>query len=88
MTLQSLLVAGVVALCTAHVVWRLLLPAATRRRMALRLLRAALPEALARSLRADAQAAAGCHCDGCDRAAPHAARASGQTVNWVPRERR
>jgi hypothetical protein len=87
MMLQTLLVASVVAACAAHVAWRLVLPASARSRIARKLLRAPLPEALARALRRQARALPGCGCEGCERAPQQAGKPSLQPVHWLPRKR-
>ncbi len=63
--LQSVLVGLVVALCTAHVTWRLLLPAQWRQHIATRFQRCALPNSLAAGYESQVRAVHGCTCDGC-----------------------
>lgn len=62
--MQSLIVAAVVLVSAVYAVW-MLMPAALRRRLALRLLRLPALAGQPALLRA-ARPASGCGCDGCD----------------------
>jgi hypothetical protein len=84
---QTLFTGLIVACCAAYVAWSLLLPAAARRRIALALLRWRWPAGLATRLRAQAKAASGCHCDGCERGAAPAAPPDVRAMHWAPRRR-
>ena len=67
MALQSFIVSVLVAGSFIYAAWSLL-PQAARRMLAKGLLRWPLPLSLAAFLQQAAQAQAGCHCSGCDRA--------------------
>ena len=67
MALQSFIVSVLVAGSFIYAAWSLL-PQAARRLLAKGLLRWPLPLPLAAFLQQTAQAQAGCHCSGCDRA--------------------
>jgi hypothetical protein len=82
--LQTLTVALLVLGCSLYAAWTLM-PAAARRVLATALLRWPWPAALSARLRKSAQAASGCGCDGCDRAASKAPAASVQKVTFHPR---
>jgi hypothetical protein len=80
--LQSTIVALLVLGCSVYAVWKLM-PSAARRALASSMLRLPLPVVLAERLRRHAQAASGCGCDGCDRAAPKAPTASTGAVQKI-----
>ena len=82
--LQVMTVAMLVLGCSLYAAWTLM-PSAARRVLATALLRWPWPEALSARLRKSAQAASGCGCDGCDRAAPKPAAASVQKITFHPR---
>ncbi|MBC7484459.1 MAG: hypothetical protein H7337_21715 [Rhizobacter sp.] len=82
--LQSIAAALLVLGCSLYAAWTLM-PSAARRVLAMALLRWPLPEVLAARLRQSAQAASGCGCDGCDRAAPKPPAASVQKITFHPR---
>ena len=63
--LQSVLAGMVVALCIAHVTWRLLLPARWRQHMAARLQHRTLPSSPATRYESPTRADRGCACEGC-----------------------
>ena len=65
MLIQKLLVALIVAGCTAYAVW-VLMPSTLRRSLAQRALKLPWPQAFASKLRRAAAAPTGCACDGCD----------------------
>ena len=84
MTLQIVVVALIVAACTSYAAWTLM-PAASRRWLALRLLDLPLPERIASTLRKHATGRSGCACDGCDRGAAKKAPAAVQPIRFQPR---
>lgn len=67
MTLQTLIVSGLVVSCFIYAAWSLM-PQALRRLLAGALLRCPLPRPVAAYLQKAAQASAGCGCSGCDQA--------------------
>ena len=86
-SLQILVVALLVPGCTFYAAWKLM-PANARRSLATVMLRVPhLPGRLEAGLRKNAQAAAGCGCDGCDRAErkPAAKAAASQPITFHPR---
>ena len=88
--MQSLIVAVLVAACSAYALWTLM-PAAVRRAVAIGLLRIPrLPRGIATRLQKAAQAASGCGCDGCDRSdkKPAVKEPASQTITFHPRARR
>jgi len=86
--MQPLLTALIVACCAAHVAWSLLLPAAMRRRIVLRLLQRHWPAAVARRLQAQTRSTPGCHsCDGCGRGVPAGRPSAVQPMHGLPRRR-
>jgi hypothetical protein len=84
---QTLLTLLIVACSAAYVLWALLLPAATRRGIALVLLRWRWPDVVATRLQAHAKTPSGCACDGCERRPALAQPRAPQPVHWAPRHR-
>lgn len=88
MALQSVSVFILVAWCFAYALWTLM-PQTARRSLASRLLRWPLPRELRTIVQRSAARSGGCHCDGCDRAAPGQALVfhakAGQKVRWLIR---
>ena len=84
MTLQIIVVALLVAGCSAYAAWTLM-PAASRRWLANRLIALPLPDAVAASMRRQATASSGCACDGCDQGAAKKAPAAVQPIHFLPR---
>ncbi len=72
MALQSALVFMVVAACFVYALWTLM-PQTGRSSLSRRLLRWPLPKMLRTVVQRSAGRSGGCHCDGCDRAAPERA---------------
>jgi hypothetical protein len=78
MNVQSLAVAILVVACAVSAIWTLM-PAAWRRRIAIASLGLPLPRPIAARMRAQAERASACGCDGCDQGAaktPSAAQAT------------
>ena len=84
MTLQIIVVALIVAGCSTYAAWTLM-PAASRRWLAMRLLDLPLPDRIAATLRKHATASSGCACDGCDQGAAKKAPPAVQTIRFQPR---
>jgi len=82
---QTLLTLLIVACSAAYVLWALLLPAATRRGIALVLLRRYWPDVVATRLQAYAKTPSGCACDGCERRPATTQPPTAQPVHWAPR---
>ena len=83
--LQAALVGVLVALCSAYVLWSLLLPAAVRLRLINRALQLPLPLPLKRVLQQRSLKTNACGCDGCDKSAVKQAREAEQPVRIVRR---
>jgi len=89
-TLQSFVVALLVAACATYATWKLM-PATPRRSLATWWLRSApVPGPMRAALLRAAQPASGCGCDGCDRGtgADAARPGAAQPVRFAPRVRR
>lgn len=92
MAVQSWLAYGVVGGSFIYAAWSLM-PQAARRVLADGLLRLPLPRLLSGYLKKVAQAAAGCHCSGCDHAtakggpSPRVGLAGAQPLVFHPRKR-
>lgn len=89
-TLQSFVVALLVAACAMYASWKLM-PATPRRLLAVWWLRSApVPAPLRAALVRAAQASSACGCDGCDRGARAKAPVPGAVhpVRFTPRARR
>ncbi len=78
MIVQTLVVATVVASCATYAVWTLM-PASTRRVLAVALLKLSLPGPLAEVMARHAVASSGCACDGCDKSADAAGKKTAAT---------
>ena len=93
MTLQSLIVSGLVGGCFVYAAWNLM-PQALRRALAGALLHCPLPRPVAARLQKAAQASADCGCSGCDHAPvkraspPQAPAPSEHVLQFHPRQRR
>jgi len=85
---QTAVVGILVALCSAYVLWSLLLPAALRLRLINRGLQLPLPAPLKRLLQQQSMQANVCGCDGCDKSTVKQAPAVEQPVRIVRRHRR
>ena len=89
--MQAFVVALLVAGCAVYAGWTLM-PAASRRGIAVALLKLPLPRPMAGFMRRHATLASGCGCDGCDRngTAPPAARLPDRPAPLVfhPRRKR
>ena len=84
MTVQIIVVALIVAACSAYAAWTLM-PAASRRWLAVRLLDLPLPDRIAATMRKHSTATSGCACDGCDQSAARKAPPAAQTIRFQPR---
>lgn len=87
MLLQSLIVAMIVAGCAVYAAWTLM-PAASRRGIAVALLKLPLPAAMAAFMRRHSVLASGCGCDGCDKSVTKVAAVKVQTITLHPRLRK
>ena len=81
MGLQSLVVALLVAGCAVYAAWTLM-PAGSRRAIALALLKLPLPGGLAAFMRRHSVEPSGCGCDGCDKSVLKAAPPAVQTITF------
>ena len=81
MTLQIIVVALIVSACMTYAVWTLM-PAASRRWLAMRVLDLPLPNRVAATMRKHATASSGCACDGCDQGAAKKAPSAVQTIRF------
>lgn len=87
MLLQWLVVAVIVAGCAVYAAWTLM-PAGSRRALALACLKLPLPTAVATFMRRHAAMASGCGCDGCDKSVSKAAAPEVHTITLHPRTRK
>lgn len=85
MSIQALIVFGLVTGSLAYALWTLM-PQAVRRALAGALLRLPLPQRLRPALQAAAEAKSGCCCSGCDLAQPKAPRPLAQALVFHPRK--
>ena len=86
MSMQALIVFGLVVGSLAYALWTLM-PQAVRRAWASALLRLPLPQRLRRALQAAAATTSGCCCSGCDLAQPKAPSSPVQALVFHPRNR-
>jgi hypothetical protein len=87
MLLQSLVVAMIVIGCAIYAAWTLM-PAASRRGIAVALLKLPLPGGMAAFMRRHSVAASGCACDGCDKSVTKTAAPKVHTITLHPRMRK
>jgi hypothetical protein len=85
--MQSLVVALIVAGCAVYAAWTLM-PGASRRAIAVALLKLPLPDGMAAFMRRHSVVASGCACDGCDKSVAKRAAPEVQTITLHPRMRK
>ncbi len=84
MSVQSLIVAILVAACSLYAAWTLM-PAAARRGIARALLKLRLPAAVASRLQRQLEPSTGCACDGCDAGSKKPGASDPQPIRIHPR---
>lgn len=84
---QSFFVAVIVVGCSIYAAWTLM-PAASRRAIAVALLELPLPAGVAAFMRRHSAASSGCGCDGCDKSVAKLVAPKVQTITLHPRMRK